>query len=148
MKKQILKQYTELLREREDIKRRLRNTEEKLEKLEEDGFLVADSVTCGRRGKKPLKTYVVRGFPFPEWEQLHMRLKLQKGQLTQAEKSITENVKAVEEFIQGVTDSRMRRLLRYRYLDELGWTEVALRMGGKHTADSCRMTVDRFLQKK
>ena len=144
----MLAQYTELLKEREDIRRRLRRTEARLEKIEEGGYLVADSVTCGKRGKKPLGTKVIRGIPFPELKELRRRLGIQKAQLERAEAAITENVRAVEEYIQGITDSRMRRLLRYRYLDGFGWTEVAIRMGGRHTADSCRMAVERFLAKK
>ena len=148
MEKHVLAQYTELLKEREDIRRRLKRTEARLEKIEEGGCLVADSVTCGKRGKKPLGTKVIRGIPFPELKELLRRLGIQKAQLERAEAKVTENVKAAEDFIQGVTDSRMRRLLRYRYLDGLSWTEVAIRMGGRHTADSCRMAVERFLAKK
>lgn len=144
----MLAQYTELLKEREDIRRRLRRTEARLEKIEEGGYLVADSVTCGKRGKKPLGTKVIRGIPFPELKELRRRLGIQKAQLERAEAAITENVRAVEEYIQGITDSRMRRLLRYRYLDGFGWTEVAIRMGGRHTAESCRKSVERFLQEK
>ena len=148
MEKHVLIQYTELLKEREDIRRRLRRTEARLKKIESDGYLVADSVTCGKRGKKPLGTRVIRGIPFPELKELRRRLEVQKAQLEVAENAVTEQVKAVWDFIQGVDDSRMRRLLRYRYLDGLGWTEVAIRMGGKHTADSCRMAVERFFTKK
>lgn len=144
----MLAQYAELLKEREDLRRRLRHTEARLEKIEKDGCLVADSVTCGKRGKKPLGTRVIRGLPFPELKELHKRLGIQKAQLKKAEAKITESVKAAEDFIQSVTDSRMRRLLRYRYLDGLGWTEVAIRMGGRHTAESCRKSVERFLQEK
>ena len=141
-------QYAELIKEREDIRRRLRRTEARFTKIEEGGLLVADSVTCGRRGKKPLGTKVIRGIPFPELKELRRRLGIQKAQLEKAEAKITESVKAAEEFIQGVTDSRMRRLLRHRYLDGLGWTEVAIRMGGRHTAESCRKSVERFFQEK
>jgi DNA polymerase III epsilon subunit-like protein len=148
LEKHVLAQYTELLKEREDIRRRLKRTEARLEKIEEGGCLVADSVTCGKRGKKPLGTKVIRGIPFPELKELLRRLGIQKAQLERAEAKVTESVRAAEDFIQGVTDSRMRRLLRYRYLDGLGWTEVAIRMGGRHTEDSCRMAVERFLAKK
>ena len=148
MEKWALMQYAELVKEREDVRRRLRRTEARLTKIEEDGFLVADSVTCGKRGKKPLGTKVIRGIPFSELGELMRRLGIQKAQLEKAEAKVTEGVKAAEDFIQGVTDSRMRRLLRYRYLDGLGWTEVAVRMGGRHTADGCRMAVERYLAKK
>lgn len=148
MKKHVIAQYTELLKEQKDIQRRLKHTELQLKRIETDGYQVADSVTYGKRGKKPLGTRVIRGFPYPEWEELHNRLEVQKAQLGRAEKSVTEGIKAAEDYIQGVSDSRIRRLLRFRYLDGLGWTEVAIRMGGKHTADSCRMAVERFLREK
>ena len=144
----MLLQYTELKKEREDIRRRIQRTEARLKQIEADGYLVADSVTCGKRGKKPLGTRVIRGIPFPEFEELQKRLTVQKGQLEKAERNVTESLKAAEGFIQGVSDSRMRRLLRYRYLDALGWSEVAIRMGGNHTAESCRKATERFFQEK
>ena len=148
MEKHVRAQYTKLHKEREANRRRLKRTEARLEKIEEGGCLVADSVTCGKRGKKPLGTKVIRGIPFPELKELLRRLGIQKAQLERAEAKVTENVKAAEDFIQGVTDSRMRRLLRYRYLDGLSWPDVSIRMGGRHTAESCRKSVERFLQEK
>ena len=53
----------------------------------------------------------------------------------------------VEEYIGQIEDSRIRRMITYRFLDDLTWVQVAYRMGGKHTADSCRVAIDRFLEK-
>ncbi len=44
--------------------------------------------------------------------------------------------------------TRMQRIVRYRYLEELSWEQVAARMGRRATADSVRMEAERFLRKK
>lgn len=148
MEKHLLEQYADLIKERKDIQERIRKTERRLDRIESEGYQVADSVTCGKRGKKPLATKKIIGFPFPEWDALQLRLKCQKGMLVTAERKLKEDIEQVEKFIQDVPDSRMRRILRYRYIDGQSWVQVAHRMGGRHTADSCRMAVERFLQKK
>ena len=47
-----------------------------------------------------------------------------------------------------IEDSRIRRIMRYRYIDDLNWVQVAHRMGKNHTAESCRKAHDRFLEEK
>lgn len=148
LEKHLLEQYADLLKERQDIKERIRKIEKRLDMMEKGGYQVADSVTCGKRGKKPLATKKIIGFPFPEWDALQLRLKCQKGMLVAAERKLKEDIEQVEKFIQDVPDSRMRRILRYRYIDGQSWVQVAHRMGGRHTADSCRNSVDRFLGKR
>lgn len=54
----------------------------------------------------------------------------------------------VEAFVDGIEDSRLRRIFRYRYVDNMSWLQVAIQMGGKHTADSCRIAHDRYLAGK
>lgn len=43
---------------------------------------------------------------------------------------------------------RMQRIIRYRVFEELSWSEVAIRMGRKATADSVRMEYLRFMGEK
>ena len=63
------------------------------------------------------------------------------------EEKLLELTNQAEEYINSIEDSRMRRIVQYRILDGLSWYEVADRMGGKATSDSCRMYFERFLQK-
>ena len=49
-----------MVREQTEKKRR------RLEKLEQKGVRVSDSVSCGKRGKKPLGTVRITGYPVPE----------------------------------------------------------------------------------
>lgn len=146
--KNILEQYTELQAEERNLVRRIQSLNAKLLNMEMDGYMVADSVACGRKGKKPLGTRKIQGFPMPEYERKRESLKTYKLQLELADMELLELLNQVEEYVEAIEDSRIRRIMRYRYIDQLSWVQVAHRMGGRHTADSCRMAHDRFLDRK
>lgn len=145
MEKHILEQYTDLQKEHEDLIRRIRNLEYNLEQMEQKGYQVADSVSCGKRGKKPLGTKKIQGFPHPEYAHKKERLKTYELQLKLADGKLLNLLNEIEEYIQSIKDSRMRRIMRHRYIDNLTWQQVAWQMGGNSTADSCRNAHDRFL---
>ena len=50
-------------------------------------------------------------------------------------------------YIAEVSDSLMRQILSYRYVNGLTWEQTAAHIGGKNTADSIRMSHDRYLGK-
>ena len=52
-----------------------------------------------------------------------------------------------EEMIQSVEDSRIRQILRYKYLDGFKYQQVANLMGYGNTADNVRKAEERFWQK-
>ena len=54
--------------------------------------------------------------------------------------------KKIIEYIQSVEDSLMRQILFYRHVSGMGWTKVALSIGGNNTADGVRKMHDRFLK--
>ena len=62
-------------------------------------------------------------------------------------KKLEELVGAVEEYIQSIRDSEIRRLARLRYIEDLEWQQVAVRMGKGYSAGACRKKLERFLQK-
>lgn len=146
MDKCVLEQYTEMQQEEKDLRRRIQNLAIQLENLEKKGYVVADSVSCGKKGKKSLGTCVVQGFPFPAYERKKSQLRRYKRQLEAADERLLKLLTETEEYINNITDSRIRRIFRYRYVDNLSWIQVAHRMGGKHTPDSCRKTHDRFIE--
>ena len=146
MDKRILEQYASLIAEREDLKVRIRETEMKLHQLAED--TVADSVTLGKKGKKPLGRKVIRGTPLPEIEQKRAALRKYNRRLRDAEAEIGEMISDVQQFISEIDDSRMRRIFRYRYIDKLTWVQVSMRMGKHHTEESCRKAAERLLKRE
>ena len=145
MKKHILEQYTDMQEERKDLLRRIRRLDDQIAKMEETGYTVADSVACGKKGKKAIRTVKVEGFPHPDYERKRALLRRYKAKLKLFEEDLLEKQIEVEEYIQSIEDSRIRRIMRYRYLDNLTWQQVAHRMGKHHTAEGCRSAHDRFL---
>lgn len=146
MEKNILEQYADIIAEREDLRKRIKATELKILKLCEE--TVADSVTLGKRGKKPLGRKVIRGNPDPEIARKRAALRRYKAQLKAAESRIGDMVTEVHQYIDEIEDSRIRRIFRYRYVDQLTWLQVAMRMGKHHTAESCRNAAERYLGKR
>ena len=64
MDKSILEQYTSLKAEISDIETKIAKLTSGIRKLENQE--VADSVSCGKRGKKPLGTVKIHGVPIRE----------------------------------------------------------------------------------
>ena len=143
MDKNILEQYADLIAEREDLKKRIQSTERKISLLCED--MVADTVTLGKHGKKPLGRKVIRGTPTAEIDRKRKALQRYKLHLKEAEFMIDEMISDAQKYINEIDDSRVRRIFQYRYIDKLTWVQVAIRMGKHHTPDSCRMTAERYL---
>lgn len=48
--------------------------------------------------------------------------------------------------IEAIEDSRLRRIYTLRFVEGLSWWQVAHRIGGGNTADSCRKAVVRHLE--
>jgi hypothetical protein len=140
--KDILVQYCDLREEVKDIRRRVEKYENEIQRIEDERY-VADSVTGGYGG---IQHYTIKGFPYPDYSRKKTRLYLNKAQLENAEPELLDMTNQVEEYIQSIDDSRIRRILRYRYIDDMPWNEVAMNMGGKKTtADSVRMEHNRYL---
>ena len=89
----------------------------------------------------------MEGFPHPDYERKRALLRRYKAKLKLFEEDLLEKQIEVEEYIQSIEDSRIRRIMRYRYLDNLTWQQVANRMGKGYTKDYCRIAHDRFLEK-
>lgn len=145
IEKHILEQYTDMKAEHKDLLRRIRMLDDQIAKMEESGYTVADSVACGKKGKKAIKTVKVEGFPHPDYERKRALLRRYKAKLKLFEEDLLEKQIEVEEYIQLIEDSRIRRIMRYRYIDNLTWQQVANRMGKHFTAESCRKMHDRYL---
>ena len=147
-KKSILEQYTDMQREEKDLIRRIQSLNDKIRNIELSGCIVSDSVACGKKGKRPIKMVKVEGFPLMDYEKKKRALKKYKAKLEAMDIELLEKLNEVEDYIESIKDSRIRRIMRYRYIDNLTWQQVARRMGMNHTADGCRMTHDRFIEEK
>lgn len=141
--KELLEQYSSVLNEIEDLQERIARIEKQITEMEEKGYQVKDSVRGGEGG---IQRFHISGYPYPEYSSKQTLLKIRRQQLHKREEKLLELTNAVEEFITTISDSRMRQMITYKYLDNLTWVQVAHKM--KTTEDSCRKAVDRFINKK
>ena len=54
----------------------------------------------------------------------------------------------ITEFIYSIDDVRLRMIFELKFIKKFSWRKVAFRIGGGNTADSVRMSVIRYLEKK
>ena len=153
MDKQILQQYSDALARVKYIRQSIEKLTKKLDEMGSNGYCVADSVTKGKKGKKPLGTAVVTGFPYPEYSRAKMALTAKKAALQQEELELLELSSCVEEYICSIQDIEARNILSLYYIENLNWVQVAQYMNGlygrrkRYTENSCRRKHDRFLEK-
>ena len=147
MDKEVLEQYSSLKAEYLDLQDEIRILEKQIRKMETSRCQVSDSV----KGTRPDGTYgsiTITGFPVPDYYRRKKLLEKRKANLSKFELQLLELTNDVDDYINSLADSRMRRMIRYKFFDELSWVQVAHRMGGKYTADSCRKQIERFLEEK
>ena len=152
MNKSILSEYEAMRAEIKDLRRRIAEDQKKIDQLRRT--IVTDSVSCGKKGKKPIRTVKIKGFPQAEIERRVALMKKRQAKVEMLETDLIEKQLQVEEYIQTIQKSELRIMFRLYYIDSLTWYQVALRMNQmfpkrriKYTDDNCRKRHDRFLEK-
>lgn len=143
--KEVLNQYTAVKKEREYIADKVMALERQIEHMEQGGYSVKDTV---RGGEGNMHHYTIEGFPYSDYSRRKTLLRVRRQQLIDRDEKLAELETQVEKFLNDVTDSRIRQMIAYRYIEDMSWVQIAHRMGGKNTADGCRMAVERFLRDK
>lgn len=141
--KEILTQYSDLQEEVKEVRNRIESTEKQIAKIEEEGNVI-DTVSGGSGG---IQHFKIEGFPYPEYSRKKSLLYVRKATLVNLELELTETLNQVEEFIAGVEDSRIRRIITLRFIENLSWNKVADRIGGGNTEDSVKKMFYRFMGK-
>lgn len=140
--KEVLNQYTAVKKEREYIADKVMALERQIDRMEQSGYSVKDTV---RGGEGNMHHYTIEGFPYSDYSRRKTLLRVRRQQLIDRDEKLAELETQVEKFLNDVPDSRMRQMIAYRYIENMSWLQVAARMGGNNTADGCRKMVDRFL---
>lgn len=152
MDKAILIEYADMKEEIKDLRRRIEADRREIGRLMK--MSVADSVTCGKKGRKPLQVVRIQGKPEARIGRKEKALERKIALLEDLEASLLEKQTEVEEYIQQIEKSRIRIMFRLYYIDGLTWEMVAMKMNYifpkkriPFTKDSCRKLHDRFLEK-
>lgn len=141
--KDVLRQYTDLMSEIEEVRKRIKRTEREIQRIEDEGVVV-DSVRGGDGG---IQHYRIEGFPYPEYQRKRTLLMARKRILENLESELEIMVNDVHEFITTIDDSQIRRIVSLRFIDRLPWWQVAYRMGNV-TEGSVKMAFQRFMEKE
>lgn len=142
----ILTQLCSLKKEREDLRRRIDKLSQEIDKMNKEGYYVTDYVTCGKKGNKPLGARIIAGFPYPDYDKKLRYKNTYLNQLERTETKIQRDICRAEKYIETIENSRTRRIVRYKCLDDsLSWIQIAHRMGKPFTAESCRLTYERAI---
>lgn len=142
--KTVLKQYIDLQEEIKETEERIKKTEKQIEKIEKEGTVI-DSVTGGNGG---IQRYKIEGFPCMEYGKLKERLYMRKATLQSLENELIDKIGEVETFIASIEDSRMRRIVSFRFIDGMTWEQVGINMGGGNNADTMKKAFYRFMEEK
>lgn len=152
MDKSVLIEYADMKEEIKDLRRRIEADRRELRKL--NAMVVADTVTLGKKGKKPLGTYKVEGQPIIAISRKQKAWEKKIAQMEEMEADLLEKQNEVEEYIQQIKKSEIRIMFRLYYLDDLPWYKVAIRMNQmfpnrriKYTEDNCKQKHKRYFDK-
>lgn len=143
MKKDILIQYCDLQQEISELQERKAKLEKQFKSFV-DGSTVTDMVTGGVGG---IQHFKIEGFPIVAYNRARNALQKNIQRIENKYTELLELQNETEEYIESIEDSRMRRIVRMRFIDKLSWFKVACRIGGNATADSVRMEFNRFIEK-
>ena len=58
-----------------------------------------------------------------------------------------ELLSKIDNYIDSIENSEIRRIIIYRHIDDMTWQQVAKRMGKYYTADGCRKLLERYFEK-
>ena len=152
MDKNILIEYNDTKEEAKDLRRRIEKGKQELDRL--NNTVVTDSVACGKKGKKPLRTVKIQGVPQKSVERKQKIVERNIANLEALEFELLEKANQAEEYIESIKKSELRVMFRLYYIDDLTWVQVAHRMNDifprrriKYTEDNCRMRNNRFFEK-
>lgn len=151
LEKSVLIQYCDMQAEIKELRRLIKMTEERLEKIEKEGA-VSDVVSGGMGG---IQHFKVTGFPTPEHAKVKQLLISRRQRLRMKEDELLELTNQIEEYIESIKKSEIRIMFRMYYIEGLTWNQVAHQMNEMfsrtkriYTENSCRMKRNRFFEEE
>lgn len=142
--KYLIGQLNDLKAEIEEKEIKIQELQREIEKMNQSNYLESDSVSCGKKGKRPLGTVRITGFPYPYYEQKKKLLEKRIGNLADRQQKLLELITVIEEKIEEVSNSKVRRILSLRYVEGLKLKEIEERTG--YSKGRISQLIDKFLK--
>jgi hypothetical protein len=149
--KSILVECMYVKEEIRDLRKRIEDDRTAIRRL--SSSLVTDSVSCGKKGKKPLRTVKITGYPKVDKERRENLLNKRIEKLARLENEQIELTIKAEEYIQSIQKSEIRMMLRFYFVDGLTYAKVAFKMNSmfpkrkvKYTDENIRKRIQRILE--
>lgn len=139
MEKCIIEQYRDLIRECEDLERRIGMRQKQIERAER----VKDKVRGGEGGNTPFTIEGIKDRAYSDNKSDLQRSMIRLSFLREQQYKMLDEV---ESYIAAVPDSERRMIMRYHYQDGYSWSKTARLLGEGYTADAVRISVKRFLK--
>ena len=141
MDRSVLFQLKDIHKEIWELEKRIQVHRKRLKKIDKQ---VSDVVKgTGRYGC--YGNMRVHGHNDPNYIREKMELNQKLKQMESLKLMLLEKEVEAEKYIESIQESRLRRILRFRFEDEMTWQQVAKAMGGRCTADGCRMEYNRWI---
>lgn len=134
-----------------DLRRRIDKNRRELDKLNDT--IVTDSVTCGKKGKKPIRTVKIQGKPTTLIDRKQCALERNTERLENLEAELLDLADQAEQYIESINKSELRIMFRLYFIDDLSYMKVADEMNKKfpkrdikYTDENVKKRISRFFQ--
>lgn len=151
MDKSVLIEYADMREEIKDLRKRIEKNQRELDKL--DKMIVTDSVTCGKKGNKPIRTVKIQGRPSMAIEKKQEALEKNIKKMKLLEIKLLELTNQAEEYIQSIKKSELRTMFRLYFIDDLSYAKVAMQMNQlfpkrkiKYTDENVKKRIQRYFE--
>ena len=148
MDKRILIEYSNMVEEIKDIKKRIKKLESEIINL----TVVSDSVK-GTRKDGTIGSIKITGYPVPEEAKKQGLLKRYRKLLGQKEEELLELTIKAEEYIQTIEKSELRIMFRFYFIDNMSYAKTAANMNMmfpkrriKYTDENIKKRILRFFE--
>lgn len=133
--KKLLTQYTDLQAEIKDLEKRI-------DKL--SNFKVEHDIVTGSNNEFPYqpRSFKIEGYNIQDVD----RLNKVKSLLVERKDKCEDLKLEIEKFISTIPDSRTRRVFQYRYIDNLSWQAIAMRIGKYDESYPRKVIHDKYLE--
>ena len=129
----------------EYIKREIKDLEHRIQEIEEAEScqVVRDSV----RGSSSVFPYISRSIVIEgiEEKKESKKLKKYKRLLEEKKDELLDITIDIEEYLKEIDNSRIRQIIRHKYIDGKNWVQIGHLM--ETSADAARMELKRFFKK-